>query len=385
MSPSRSAVSRAVPLPGLLVLGLMTLLTACGEHAVAPEPIRAVRTAIVSTGTAGLTHEYAADVRARVESRLSFRVGGKLLARKVNLGDSVKPGQVLAQLDPQDLVLGRDAANAAMIGARANRDQMGADYKRYIDLHKQGYISAAELERRDNALKAAQAQFDQANAQFSAQGNQAGYAQLVADVAGVVTAVDAEPGMVVAAGTPIVRVAVDGSRDVVFSVPEDKVGALRAAASVPGALKVRLWGTGQVLRDASLREVSAAADPATRTFLAKADVGKIDAKLGQTATVVLALSKATRVIKLPLEAVLQQQGKTTVWVLDGATMTVKPQTVTVAGADGNEVVIAAGLTPGQEVVVAGVHVLTAGQKVSRYQPPRAMQQAAAPSASAAAR
>lgn len=385
MSPSRSAVSRAVPLPGLLVLGLMTLLTACGEHAVAPEPIRAVRTAIVSTGTAGLTHEYAADVRARVESRLSFRVGGKLLARKVNLGDSVKPGQVLAQLDPQDLVLGRDAANAAMIGARANRDQMGADYKRYIDLHKQGYISAAELERRDNAFKAAQAQFDQAKAQFSAQGNQAGYAQLVADVAGVVTAVDAEPGMVVAAGTPIVRVAVDGSRDVVFSVPEDKVGALRAAASVPGALKVRLWGTGQVLRDASLREVSAAADPATRTFLAKADVGKIDAKLGQTATVVLALSKATRVIKLPLEAVLQQQGKTTVWVLDGATMTVKPQTVTVAGADGNEVVIAAGLTPGQEVVVAGVHVLTAGQKVSRYQPPRAMQQAAAPSASAAAR
>lgn len=385
MSPSRSAVSRAVPLPGLLVLGLMIVLTACGEHAVAPEPIRAVRTAIVSTGTAGLTHEYAADVRARVESRLSFRVGGKLLARKVNLGDSVKPGQVLAQLDPQDLVLGRDAANAAMIGARANRDQMGADYKRYIDLHKQGYISAAELERRDNAFKAAQAQFDQAKAQFSAQGNQAGYAQLVADVAGVVTAVDAEPGMVVAAGTPIVRVAVDGSRDVVFSVPEDKVGALRAAASVPGALKVRLWGTGQVLRDASLREVSAAADPATRTFLAKADVGKIDAKLGQTATVVLALSKATRVIKLPLEAVLQQQGKTTVWVLDGATMTVKPQTVTVAGADGNEVVIAAGLTPGQEVVVAGVHVLTAGQKVSRYQPPRAMQQAAAPSASAAAR
>ena len=385
MSPSRSAVSRAVPLPGLLVLGLMIVLTACGEHAVAPEPIRAVRTAIVSTGTAGLTHEYAADVRARVESRLSFRVGGKLLARKVNLGDSVKPGQVLAQLDPQDLVLGRDAANAAMIGARANRDQMGADYKRYIDLHKQGYISAAELERRDNAFKAAQAQFDQAKAQFSAQGNQAGYAQLVADVAGVVTAVDAEPGMVVAAGTPIVRVAVDGSRDVVFSVPEDKVGALRAAASVPGALKVRLWGTGQVLRDASLREVSAAADPATRTFLAKADVGKIDAKLGQTATVVLALPKATRVIKLPLEAVLQQQGKTTVWVLDGATMTVKPQTVTVAGADGNEVVIAAGLTPGQEVVVAGVHVLTAGQKVSRYQPPRAMQQAAAPSASAAAR
>jgi len=381
----KHAKPHALPLSGLLVLALITLLTACSERAEAPEPVRAVRTVIVNTGTAGLTAEYAADIRARVESRLSFRVGGKLLARRVNLGDAVKPGQVLAQLDPQDLVLGRSAADAAMVAARANRDQMGADYKRYIDLHQQGFISAAELERRDNMFKAAQAQLDQAKAQFSAQGNQAGYAQLVADVAGVVTAVDAEPGMVVAAGTPIVRVAVDGSRDVVFSVPEDKVGALRAAAAVPGALKVRLWGTGQPLYEASLREVAAAADPATRTFLVKADAGKIDAKLGQTATVVLAQPQAAAVIKLPLEAVLQQQGKAAVWVLDVATMTVKPQPVTVAGAEGNEVVISTGLSAGQEVVVAGVHVLTPGQKVSRYQPPRAMQQAAAPSAPAVAR
>jgi RND family efflux transporter MFP subunit len=367
---------------GLLAVGLVIMLAACSERAQPPEPIRAVRTVIVSSGDAGLTHEYAADIRARVESPLSFRVGGKLLARKVNLGDAVKPGQVLAQLDPQDLVLGRDAANAAMIAARVNRDQMGADYKRYIDLHQQGFISAAELERRDNAFKASQAQLDQAKAQFSAQGNQARYAQLVADVAGVVTGVDAEPGMVVAAGTPIVRVAVDGSRDVVFSVPEDKVGALRAAAAVPGALKVKLWGADEVLLNARLREVAAAADPATRTFLVKADAGKIDAKLGQTATVVLTQTKDTSVIKLPLAAVLQQQGKAAVWVLDTVAMTVKPQTVTVAGADGNEVVISAGLSAGQEVVVAGVHVLTPGQKVSRFQPPRAMQQSAAPSAPA---
>lgn len=386
MSPSRPATlcanPHAMPRMGLLAVGLVIMLAACSERAQPPEPIRAVRTVIVSSGDAGLTHEYAADIRARVESPLSFRVGGKLLARKVNLGDAVKPGQVLAQLDPQDLVLGRDAANAAMIAARVNRDQMGADYKRYIDLHQQGFISAAELERRDNAFKASQAQLDQAKAQFSAQGNQARYAQLVADVAGVVTAVDAEPGMVVAAGTPIVQVAVDGSRDVVFSVPEDKVGALRAAAAVPGALKVKLWGADEVLLNARLREVAAAADPATRTFLVKADAGKIDAKLGQTATVVLTQTKDTSVIKLPLAAVLQQQGKAAVWVLDTVAMTVKPQTVTVAGADGNEVVISAGLSAGQEVVVAGVHVLTPGQKVSRFQPPRAMQQSAAPSAPA---
>ena len=378
MSPLRSPTPRLAPLLGLI--SLFGLLVACSERVQAPEPTRAVRTLVISAGSADLSHEYAGDIRARTESRLSFRVGGKLLARKVNLGDAVKPGQVLAQLDPQDLVLARDAANAALLSARVNRDQMGADYKRFIELHQQGFISAAELERRDNAFKAAQAQMDQARAQQSAQGNQAGYAQLVADVAGVVTGVDAEPGMVVAAGTPIVRVALDGPRDVVFSVPEDKISSLRAAAALPGALTVRLWGAAQPAREASLREVSAAADPVTRTFLIKADVGRLDVKLGQTATVMLALPKMAQVIKLPLDAVLQQQGKTSVWLLDPATMTVKPQAVQVAGADGNEVVIAAGLVPGQEVIVAGVHVLTPGQKVTRFQPPRAMQQAAGPTA-----
>lgn len=360
-----------------LALAVLVVLAACSKQEAAPEPVRAVRTLVVSAGSAALTHEYAAEIRARTESRLSFRVGGKVLSRKVNLGDAVRPGQVLAQLDPQDLVLARDAANAGLAAARANRDQSGADYKRYIELHQQGFISAAELERRDTAFKAAQAQMDQARAQLSAQGNQAGYAQLVADVAGVVTAVDAEPGMVVAAGAPIVRVAVDGPRDVVFSVPEDQLARLRVAAAQPGALKVRLWGgdSGSA-GEASLREVAAATDPATRTFLVKADAGKLDAKPGQTATVLLALPKQASMIKLPLAAVLQQQGQTSVWVLDSASMTVKPQVVQVGGADGNEVVIAGGLSPGQEVVVAGVHVLTPGQKVTRFQALRSMQAAA---------
>ncbi|MBY0367134.1 MAG: efflux RND transporter periplasmic adaptor subunit, partial [Burkholderiaceae bacterium] len=120
----------------------------------------------------------------------------------------------------------------------------------------------------------------------------------------------------------------------------------------------------------TLREVAAAADPVTRTFLIKADAGPLDAKLGQSATVVLDLPQRAGVIKLPLAAVLQQGGKTSVWVVDGASMTVKPVPVQVGGADGNEAVIAGGLSAGQEVVVAGVHVLNPGQKVRRYVPPR---------------
>jgi multidrug efflux system membrane fusion protein len=364
-----------------ICLGL-GLLTACSKPADVPEPERAVRTQVLVADSAGVTHEFAAEIRARVESRLAFRVGGKLLARQVNLGDAIKPGQLLAQLDMQDLLLAQEAARGGLSAARTNRDQLGADFKRYIDLRDQGFISAAELERRDSAFKSAQAQLDQSRAQAEAQGNQTSYALLKADVAGVITGVEAEPGMVLATGSTVLRVANDGPRDVVFSVPEDQVSRLRAVASQPGAMKMKLWSDGptRALREVTLREIAAAADPVTRTFLVKADVGLIDAKLGQTATVLLALPRQSQVIKLPLTAVLQQQGQASVWVLDAVSMTVKLQAVVIGGADGNEALIAAGLSPGLEVVVAGVHVLTPGQKVRRYKPV-----SVAPAAAAASR
>lgn len=370
--------------PLLLATLLSALLSGCGKQPAAPEPERAVRTQIVSAGSATASHEYAAEVRPRIESRLSFRVSGKLLSRTVNLGDAVKQGQALARIDAQDLKLAEAAASAAVMAARTNRDQAGQDYKRFVDLQRQGFISAAELERRDSAFKAAQAQLEQAKAQADVQGNQAGYAQLVADGPGVVTGINAEPGQVLAAGTPVVTVALDGPRDIVFSVPEDQITRVKAAAGQPGALKVRLWGADKTW-PLTLREVAAAADPVTRTFLIKADAGKLDVRLGQSATVVLDLPQMAGVIKLPLAAVLQQGGKTSVWTLDGASMTVKPVPVQVGGAEGNEVVIAGGLNPGQEVVVAGVHVLNPGQKVKRYVPPRTTTAPAAPAAPAASR
>ncbi|RZL31055.1 MAG: biotin/lipoyl-binding protein, partial [Rubrivivax sp.] len=180
--------------PLLLAVLLSASMSGCSKQAAAPEPERAVRTQVVSASAASSSHEYAAEARARVESRLSFRVNGKLLSRAVNLGDKVAAGQVLARIDAQDLKLAEAAATAGVAAARTNRDLMGADYKRFVDLQRQGFISAAELERRDAAFKAAQAQLDQAKAQADVQGNQAGYAQLVADGAGVVTSVNAEPG-----------------------------------------------------------------------------------------------------------------------------------------------------------------------------------------------
>ncbi len=370
--------------PLLLATLLSALLSGCGKQPAAPEPERAVRTQLVNAGSASASHEYAAEVRPRIESRLSFRVSGKLLSRAVNLGDPVKAGQALARIDAQDLKLAEAAASAAVMAARTNRDQAGQDYKRFVDLQRQGFISAAELERRDSAFKAAQAQLEQAKAQSDVQGNQSGYATLTADGAGVVTGINAEPGQVLAAGTPVVTVALDGPRDIIFSVPEDQIVSVKAAAGQPGALKVRLWGADKTY-PLTLREVAAAADPVTRTFLIKADAGKLDVRLGQSATVVLDLPQMAGIIKLPLAAVLQQGGKTSVWTLDGASMTVKPVPVQVGGAEGNEVVIAGGLKPGQEVVVAGVHVLNPGQKVKRYVPPRTTAEPVAPAAPAASR
>lgn len=347
---------------------LVLVLGACSRPAPPEEPVRAVRTVTVSNDSAGMSNEYSAEVMAQTESRLSFRIGGKIVKRQVNLGDTVKAGQALAQLDPQDLRLAQQSARAGLVAAQVTFDQAVIDYRRYKDLRDQGFISSAELDRRDATLKSAQAQLDQAKAQLNVQGNQATYAVLVADAPGVVTGIDAEPGMVVAAGTPVLRLAHDGARDVVFAVPEDRVEALRKAAEAQGALTVRLWGADTDL-PAVIREVAAAADPTTRTFLVKANIGTASARLGQTATVKLVLPRVIGITKLPLSAVMEVQGKSSVWLLDKATMTVKPQAIEVAGAEGNAVVVSGGLTPGQVVVTAGVHALSPGQKVKQYVEP----------------
>ena len=369
----------------LIALIGAAVLGACSKTEPARDPVRAVRTITLSPQTAGGAYEYAGEVKARTESRLSFRVGGKMLKRLVDVGDTVKAGQLLAQLDARDLRLGQDAARAAVAAARAGYEQSAADYRRYKDLADQGFIGPAELDRREMAMKTARAQLDQAGAQASVQGNQAGYASLVADASGVITGVDLEPGMVASAGTPVLRLAHDGPRDVVFSVPEDRVAVVKALAAQPGRFSVRLWGATDAPLPATIREISAAADPVTRTFQVKADIGPAVAsgvRLGQTATVLMELPQTVGVARLPLSALREAQGRSAVWLVDRASMTVKSQDVTLAGADGNDAVITAGLAPGQIVVTAGVHVLSPGQKVKFYVDPGAAATSGAPAAGA---
>ena len=350
-------------LPGS-VLCLTLMLAACSRPVPTEEPIRAVKLITVGTSPVQAGLEYSGEVRARVESRLGFRVAGKMVRRQAEVGQRVRAGQVLAELDPQDYQLAAQGARAQVAVALTNRDLAAADFKRFKELRDQNFISSAELDRRDAALKAAQSQLEQAQAQLAAQGNQADYARLLADASGVVTAVDAEPGQVVAAGAPVVRLAHDGARDVVFSVPEDRVSQLRVGAE----LQVQVWASAQRL-GAKVREVAVAADPVTRTFLVRAALsGREVPALGSTVTVVAKgrAAQDTAVIKLPTSALRQEGQATAVWVLEPASMTVRLQPIQIATADGNEVVVAGGLTPGMQVVSAGVHVLSPGQKVTVY-------------------
>ena len=168
----------------------LTLLTACGKAPPPEEPVRSVKLVTVSASGLGSTHEYAADVRARIESRLGFRVAGKITRRAVEAGQRVRKGDLLAQLDPSDYQLAAQAARAQVSAATTQRDLASADLKRYQGLRDQGFVSAAEIERRTAQLQSAQAQLAQAQAQLSNQGNQAAYTQLLADADGVVTAID---------------------------------------------------------------------------------------------------------------------------------------------------------------------------------------------------
>jgi membrane fusion protein, multidrug efflux system len=358
----------SVTAPLALALAASLLLAACGKKQEATEPVRAVRTMTIGQLAGATTREYAAEVHARIESRLAFRVGGKITKRPVNLGDRVNTGQALAQVDPSDLRFGQDAARAALSAAQVNYDQTAIDFKRYQDLRAQGFISAADLERRNSGLQAAKAQLDQARAQAGMQTNQAAYAALTADAPGVITAVYADVGAVVGAGTPVVSLAHDGPRDVVFAVPEDQLPIFRSLQGKPGAVTVTLWG-GKAAIPAAIREVAAAADPASRTFQVKADVPDGAAELGQTATVHVELAPADGKLRLPLQAVAGQGNQSYVWVLDKATMTVHQQPVAVLRPEGDNLVLERGLKSGDTVVTAGAHVLTPGQQVTLYVEP----------------
>lgn len=338
----------------------LAFLGACSRPAEKVEEIRPVRAIQVAEANAEILSEYPGEVRARVESRLGFRVGGKIIARNVDVGTSVKPGQVLMQLDPQDLQLAQAQANAGLRAAESNRDLAKAELQRYQELRQKNFVSQAVLDAKQTAYQSAQASYEQAVAASRNQSNQTGYSGLVADREGIVTSVDAEVGQVVAAGTPVVRVAQLDQKEVVIGIPEDKVDAVRNISDV----RVRIWADQDRVFPGKIREISPIADPATRTYTAKIAIPNAPAevKLGMTGYVTFAAKTPNAMISVPLTALYQDKSSTAVWVVENGAVKLVP--VQVAHPAGNDILLAGGVSPGQTIVTAGVNLLKPGQKVT---------------------
>ncbi len=345
-----------------LLLGTVvaaTLLVGCAKEAPKVEDIRPVRAMVLTASNVDIDAEFSGEVRPRVESRLAFRVPGKISARKVDPGTVVKKGQVLMQLDARDLRLSQAQAQAGLRAAETTRDLAKAELKRYQELRVTNFVSQAVLDQKLSAFRAAQANVDAAMAGYSGQANQAGYASLVSDIDGVVTAVDAEVGTVVSPGTPVVRVAQTSEKEIVIALPENKVDAMRKVQDVT----VRMWANPGVVIPGKIREVSPVADPATRTYAVKVSIPEAaaDVKLGMTATVQFSSSTAQPMIRVPLTALFHEKNVTSVWVINNGVVKLVP--VQIGGPAGNDVVLVGGAVAGQTIVTAGVNLLKPGQKV----------------------
>lgn len=357
--PHQKPLSLLRSLPALTLPALCLLLAACSEKPPKTEDIRPVRAMVVAPAGARQAVELAGEVQPRYESRLGFRVGGKVIARRVDIGTAVKRGQLLMQLDASDLQLAQAQARAVVSAADSTLALAQSELNRYRELRQKNFVSQAVLESKEAAYKAALASHEQATVGLRVQANQSSYASLVADADGVVTGIDAEVGQVVSPGTPVVRIARTGEKEVRVSIPEDQVAKLKRISDVT----VRTWANPELALEGRLRELSPIADPATRTFTAKIALPKAgtEIQLGMTATVSFA-SEAPPGIRLPMTALVNHKDKTAVWVVDQGA--VKLTVVEVAGAVGNDIMILSGLAPGQRVVTAGVNLLREGQKVT---------------------
>jgi RND family efflux transporter MFP subunit len=362
--PSHFAVGRAhssLKALALVALAAPLLLSACrrAEEQPAAE-IRPVRVLTVAKGVAGDTVTLTGTVQAQTETNLSFRIDGRLLERNVNVGDTVRPGQLIAQLDSQNEESSLQSARAQLAAARAQLVEARNNYARMRDLVAENAVSRATYESAEALQKTAEAQVESMQSQVTLAENRLSYTRLVSTVAGVVTAQAAEPGEVVGAGRTIVQVAREGARDAAFDVP----ARVKESIASNTEIAVALTADPKVTAAGVVREVSPRADPVTGTFRVKFRMNNPPAamRLGSTVTGRIKLATAPA-IEVPPSAVFRSDRQSAVWVVDPKTGLVATRNIEIRSSDPNRVEVASGLNPGDVVVTAGVQALRPGQKV----------------------
>lgn len=333
----------------VLPLALISVLSGCGKESVPSARIeQPALTQVVGAVAPDSGNVYSGEIRARHETQLGFRIGGKIIERLVDAGARVKSGQVLARLDPADSSLQASSA-------QAQYQLAVADAERYRELRSRNFVSQSALDAREAALKAAAAQ-------AGLSGNQTEYTVLRADHAGVVAATLAESGQVVSAGQPVLRLAQDGEREVAIAIPETQFAKLKVGMPAD----VALWSEKNEAAHFSgrLRELSPAADPASRTYAARVALSGAGARaaLGMTAQVRFKSTGKSDQLIVPLPAIFQQGDQAAVWIV-AADRSISLRKVEVAAYLDNGAVIASGVAAGERIVSAGVHKLSAGEKI----------------------
>jgi RND family efflux transporter MFP subunit len=330
--------------------------------------VRPVLVHKVTPGAAPNRTVYSGEVRARHETDLAFRIGGKIVSRKVDVGATVRKGELLASLDPADASLSAEAARAQVQAAETEYSFAKAELERTKNLVAQKFVSQTVYDGKLNSYNSTKAKLEQARSHYAVARNQSGYTSLVADQEGVITSVNAELGQVVAAGQAVMRLARPEEREVVVSVPENRLGELRAAREIA----VSIWAVPDRLFKGRVREVSPNADPVTRTFLVKVSLPAPgpEVGLGMTANVILGGGNSNASIVLPLSALTQHEGKPAVWVVDAQTNKVAVRAVELGEYREDGASIRGGLSAGERVVTAGVHKLQAGQSVRAIEQPQ---------------
>jgi RND family efflux transporter MFP subunit len=350
------ALPKALP-----ALVIVALLAACGPEAEpAPPEVRPVRVITIEERTGGDTVSLTGTVQAATTVNLAFRIDGRMTERLATVGDAVTPGQVVARLDPADEEDALRAARADVAGAMGQRVEAQNNYERQRTLLRDGWTTRVRYDEARQTLETTQSRADAAQAQLSIAQNRLSYTELLADAAGTVTAVGAEPGEVVQAGRMIVEVARQDGRDAVFDVPAQ----VKDRAPADPGIEVVLTMNPAVTAVGHVREVAPRADPVTGTFQVR--VGLVDPpaamRLGSTVTGRMQLGAGPG-IEVPASAITRAEGQPAVWVVDPATTTVALRNIEVARHDPVSVVVAQGLEPGDVVVTAGVQALRPGQKV----------------------
>jgi RND family efflux transporter MFP subunit len=348
---------KTMPRSFALLLGASALLAGC--HAGDPAPptprnvlVQAASSAPSNSGT------FTGEIRARHEVDLAFRVGGKIAARLVDAGAEIKAGQALARLDPSDLQLAAAASRAQLAAAESDLTTTRADRERYAGLLARKFVSQGAFDTKDNAFNSAQARLEQARAQNQISGNQAAYGTLSSEFPAIVTAVLADAGQVVSPGQAVLRIARPEEKEVAIAIPENRIAELKAAKQ----LQVSLWADQKISLRGELRELSPAADPATRTYAARIRLlnPPPEVRLGMTARVMLDSSTDSGLL-VPLSAVIDLGQGPLVRVVSNGKVTPRPVQVAQFREDG--VSISAGLQAGELVIISGAGKLVDGQEV----------------------